>query len=978
MSTFTVKYIFLFSILNTLSIYGQGIIKGLVTDSLTRDPLKGAEIILSGTNFNAVSNMDCGYNITGIPAGNYFLKSSYLGYKEKKILVSIKSNETQILNIELLPDIATGNEVSLTGQEMSQFEEINLQLNSNNIRNVISGRKLQNMPDENILIALNRLPGVSIIYRSLLFPLPDRSSWELNVSEDNVGILFPPLDNFPISEDPIPRVLIRGLASKYSNITIDGIKFPSTSAKDNSVDLSNISEKSFQNVELQKTITSDEDADATAGSINIFTGKAPNKRIIKAELAGNYNRFEKSADQYNFRGNYSDRFFNNLLGICVDVNVEKNILSSEYQNTPKSFLPYSNISYVNARRERKGANLSFDFITSDCSSVKLNFIYNKNNYDYFNSVADYTLRTTPKYIYCNEETERRLVISSIEGNNYLFGFDVDWNAAFSEFKNDYPFNFSLTFFGPPISSQLDNEFYLSNSINSPSKNHSNEKTVSIDFLKKYNLSNEITGEIKFGGKYSANLKFYDEDLRVENASLLRNNQYIKLADGSIVKKDFSGTRFDGLVGKSKKDILLSYFQDDPPGKRILFDEFVIPLISKDALRLWRQLNYNEYYSNDGLDINSYNFSGKVFAGYAMHYLNFGNSAKFITGFRIENEHNNYSGYIFPNVLTDAADLYNGVPQQTNLYYYNKVSILPDFQMILKPSSFLNLRLAAYKTLIRPDYNARIPKFFSASHNGIFYISMGNPDLKNADVWNYEFQTQFYGNDVGQFSINAFYKDIKGMQQAISGNNMLGVSYLESLGINWSSFQVNFPFDNNSGYSLYTYFNSPKPTHIWGFEIEHMANFRFLPGLFKNFVLNYNLTFLRSEEWKFDLNRIGSTTETLLVGKKQKMDNILEFFANVVLGYDMNGFSFRISYFYQGANPITRDYYKLQIVKNNLSRLDISVKQHVLKNISVILNLNNITNSKEEFSFSSDSGNTWQTAQAYRYGFNFDFGIGVDL
>ena len=39
-------------ILGALSIYGQGILKGIVKDSLTLDQLKGAEIILTGTNFN--------------------------------------------------------------------------------------------------------------------------------------------------------------------------------------------------------------------------------------------------------------------------------------------------------------------------------------------------------------------------------------------------------------------------------------------------------------------------------------------------------------------------------------------------------------------------------------------------------------------------------------------------------------------------------------------------------------------------------------------------------------------------------------------------------------------------------------------------------------------------------------------------------------------------------------------------------------
>ena len=75
-----------------------------------------------------------------------------------------------------------------------------------------------------------------------------------------------------------------------------------------------------------------------------------------------------------------------------------------------------------------------------------------------------------------------------------------------------------------------------------------------------------------------------------------------MADGTIVIKDFTGTRFAGLVGKQDR-YYSRYFQDNPAGERNLFNEYKIPLISRDALRLWRNLNFSEYYSNDGPDIN---------------------------------------------------------------------------------------------------------------------------------------------------------------------------------------------------------------------------------------------------------------------------------------------------------------------------------------------------------------------------------------
>ena len=978
-SLFT-KKIFLFMILNALSLYGQGILKGIVKDSLTADQLKGAEIILTGTNFSYVSNTDGEFYIAGIPAGEYILQSSYIGYKGKKYLVNIKSEETFILNVELSPDVSIGDDTILTDQAKSQAEEVNLQTGSNTIKNVIAGKKLQDMPDENISTALSRLPGVIIINRPN-FPVGVTNHAFRSSSDTGIGINFPPSDDFPITDDPVSRVSIRGLESNLSNVTIDGIKISPTSAKDKSVDLNIFSERDFQNIELHKTITSDEDADATAGTINLVTGKAPEKRIINAYLSGDYNKLDKSAKQYDFIGNYGERFNDNLLGVQVNTKAEKKITSYEYQNDNIDFIFPWSTGYANAISEKYGANILLDFITPDGGSIKFKNIYSKTSADYFVCQTDsipFGMLSSGHTFY-NKKTDQKIFLSSINGNNYLFGFNIDWNAAFSESRTEHPFYYTMTFGGQPSHLvQLSDKEYLLNTIESPSKNYDKTKSASINIDKMYNLNNEISGELKFGGKYSINSMSYDEYLNAENGNLSGNNQYIKSADGSLVLKDFSGTRFAGLVGKSIGNIFLSYFLDDPPVERSVLDNSTIAMINKDALSLWRQLNYDEYAADYGSDINSYNLSESVFAGYIMHDFKFGQSAKFITGIRIESEKNDFSGYYYPQIINDPAGLYNGTPLKTNTYHYNKTTLLPNFQMILKPIDFLNLRLAAYKTLIRPDYNARMPKYFSAGS----YLTMGNPDLQNADVWNYEFQTQFYGDGIGQFSINAFYKDIKGMLQATNGVMLTGPNVIDSLGIHMSSFPVNFPFSKNAVYNLFTYFNSSRPTRIWGFEIEHQANFRYLPGLLKNIVLNYNFTFLRSETWTIDSYPVySSTTQYVSLYRKQKLGNMPEFFANFILGYDFNGFSFRISYFYKNGYPLPNDIYyqDVQVRENKLSRLDIAVKQQILDNIFIILNLNNITNSKEESMFKFPFfGPNWQTAQTYRNGFNCDFGVRIEL
>jgi hypothetical protein len=110
----------------------------------------------------------------------------------------------------------------------------------------------------------------------------------------------------------------------------------------------------------------------------------------------------------------------------------------------------------------------------------------------------------------------------------------------------------------------------------------------------------------------------------------------------------------------------------------------------------------------------------------------------------------------------------------------------------------------------------------------------------------------------------------------------------------------------------------------------------------------------------------------------------EFYANVILGYDFKGFSFRVSYFYRNGYSVLDNYMNiLQAKEDNYRRLDIALRQEILNNFYVILNLNNITDSEEEVLVGNvpnqyEPAVTWKTNQAFRNGFNVNFGIGMNL
>ena len=996
---FTGKFLlYIILTVEAANIYGQGTLRGSVTDSLSRDPLFGANVYLVGTALGTAVDIEGHYTVSGIPLGHYKLRISYLGYKSKEFSIDIDSSRVKLLDIQLAPAAILGQEVVVSAQAEGQAAAINRQLSSNTIVNVVSEQKILELPDANAAESIGRLPGVSLL----------RSGGEAN------------------------QVVMRGLGPQFSTVTIDGVRMASTDQNDQGIDLSTIAQGSLAGIELFKAITADKDADAIAGTINLVTKKAPSRRMIRFESFGSYNNLDRSAGQYNFQGRYGERFFNDVLGVQADGNLEKAIRSSESTNYNYDLTGIASgndyeitqfeVTYINEIRKRGGASLLFDINTPDKGSIRFNTVYNKTSRSYITSYRTYAMNGGVIYDYRDINRDIEIFNTSLHGENHLFGLDAFWNLSFAQSGAKNPFDYEMNFTessaldstGKPISGMQNippqysrgpvdvwipyaiNNFqaaYLYSADDRGAKNLEKQKTAYLDLLRHYSFSSSVTGTFKFGGKYRENGRSNDESQSRSNYYLYTLPQYTKSSDGTIVEKNFNGTQFQNLIIQNQR-VSFANFLNAPPGSRSVYDKYALnPLINRDALDLWRQLNINgyidqsgsnpEYIQNhgDGGDGSYYDIMERILAGYAMNTLNIGPQITFIAGVRTESDNNDYKSRFTPIPLS-GFPFGQGFLRDT-LVHHKETTVLPNFHLIFRPLYFMNIRLAAYKALARPDFNYRLLKFIatSASGNSVY---IGNPDLNNAVAWNFEIQTQFYGNGIGLFSISAFYKNIENMYHYINDAQLTGQRGLDSLGIPWKD-----PFPSNSIYSLYYPYNSNKPTKVWGFEVEHQANFRFLPGLLKNIVLNYNFSIVRSETWApVDLIHVDTVqrgpikvpvTSYQLVERKQKLESQPEFFGNVSLGYDIYGFSLRVAAFYQGKYNSSFSFDgRGDGEQDSYTRLDIALKQQITDNVSVFLNLNNITNTREgNIVFDRITG--WELPNTnYMYGLTADFGARVDL
>lgn len=993
---FTLIMLFVFS-----SVYGQGMLRGIVSDSTTNNPLVGGNVFLLGTALGSATDIEGEYRINRIPEGNYKVRISYIGYKTKEIDISISNNEKINLDVFLVPDIIEGETIVVTGQAIGQAAAINQQLTANTIINVVSREKIQELPDANAAESIGRLPGVSIL----------RSGGEAN------------------------KVILRGLSDQYTNVTIDGIKIASTDASSRGLDLSTISQSSLAGIELYKALTPDKDADALAGSINLVTKKAPINREIELILKGNYNDIMSSVEQYDLSLKYGERFFENLLGVQVSGNLENKIRSNErtnldYDQTINNQTDYEIddfiLSFTDEIRKRGGVSLLLDFLTPDDGSIRFNTIYNSTKRDYITHTRDYPsgggTGGTVTYSFRDREQTIETFNSSITGDNYLMDFKLNWGLSFAQSKSEFPYDYYLEFLEPSTNNSgmmnsprlksnpeqlipfAFNNFTAATLYEANYRTQNNleiDKTLFLNIVREYSLGNNLSGEIKIGGKYRTKSRNNNNTEKYSPYYLGYWRGYELMPDGSIQPKDLSGTYFNDFFQRYLENPLnntLSFleFLDSEPQSRDMYDIYKLyPLINRDKMRQWYELNKNgidrtgnglEYYNDPSVRAYYYDITESVSSTYLMNTLKIGQDITFIAGLRIETENNDYKNKYslvdfsgFPVPRDDTRDTTSS---------YTETILLPNFHLNIRATDFLNIRLAAYKALARPDFNMRLNSYFAWRPSEVGsdkQLILGNPILKTAQAWNYEINTSFYGNEIGLISLSAFYKEIKNMYHMLNGLNTKGNVMIEAIGLNWKT------LFGDGVYSLTVPYNSPKPTKVWGFEFEHQINFTFLPGLLKNIVLSYNASLVKSETYL-----IASRIDTIAyyvppftfpfyryeehpIEEKQQLENQPEFFGNISLGYDIGGFSGRISLFHQSEynlsfTPSGRG----DIIVNAFTRLDLALKQKITDYLSVMLNVSNITNIEEGNSINNRVNGYKILNISERYGFTADLGIKLIL
>lgn len=228
-------------------------------------------------------------------------------------------------------------------------------------------------------------------------------------------------------------------------------------------------------------------------------------------------------------------------------------------------------------------------------------------------------------------------------------------------------------------------------------------------------------------------------------------------------------------------------------------------------------------------------------------------------------HNIYSGYLMLDIpLTTNWQLMSGVrlessAQRVTTYDPFSASVrpivadletfdlLPGVNLTYRLTARMNLRLAASRTITRPDFRELAPFEFTDFVGG--RTILGNPELARTQIENYDFRWEVFPQLGGILAVSAFYKRF---QQPIEQ-------------IVQPQAEVRITYENAEAAKNY------------GLELEARQNLGVLTAALSNFSINTNAALISSQVVLPDVG-IQTSSERPLQGQ-------CPYIVNVSIGYD---------------------------------------------------------------------------------------------
>ena len=880
----------------TLAQQGSGIISGVVERSDQGDTFQGATVEIVGTERRTATDRNGRFRFTDVAPGDYELRVRYVGSSPQTVAATVRADQTTevsvLLPIELQQVVVIGQKAILNASLSRERAAVN------NI-NVITADSIGQFPDRNVAEALQRVPGLSL-------------------QRDQGEGRF---------------ITIRGANANFNTTTVNGLRIPGPEDDSRAVNLDVLSADLVESVEVSKSLTPDQDADAIGGNIEISTLSAFDiGNTLRFNLEGSYN---ETADEISPRPSVTaTRLFSVGSGtdnLAVSASLSwfdrtfevDNVEAGDYPlvDTPAGQVLRSPEAAeqrdYRLTRERTGAVLNFDYQPNDFSELFVRTLYSE--------FADNEVELEHEYIYEDGEpisitedaglfgdgpVERRgkettatreIFAISFGGRHFIDQWDFDYTAGYSEASTSEPFSLGAAviaegleigydytgpggieapnLFGTDLAALEDPSAYALDLVELESdETKEDEISLALNFGRDLFFGNH-PGRIQFGGKMRLREKFNDAN----NTNFVDFGQDYTLAD---------------IVGQGERDYRLGRFG---------------PFIDTGRLREFFAANGDDFEFDEAdflLDSQGedYSLEEDIYAAYLLGEVNLGRW-DLIGGLRVETTDISQAGF---RAIVDE-DVNDGLPTIEAFTGDNSYTdLFPNVQGLYEVSDNLQLRASYTRTMARPGFEDAGARQVVEIEGGETVAEVGNPDLNPLYSDNFDVELSWFaGETLGAASIGLFYKDI---EDFFVTTNVAGEG----------------PF---ADFDEVIQVVNGDQAEVLGAELAYVQEFSFLPAPWDGLLLLANYTWVDSEA------DVPFREESIQL--PQQSENI----ANLALGYDGAGLSVRLAMNYRGEfldeindpEDPSQDRYV-----SSETRWDFTAEYEITENVAALFSVQNIT------------------------------------
>ncbi len=905
-----------------------GDLTGTVTDATDTIALRSATIEIEAVGRQVSTARDGSYRITDLPAGTYEVTARFVGVAAQTLTVEVPETGTVELNFSLGGDDAT--RILVIGQGANISNALSRKYAADTVSDVLTRDAIGQFPDQNVAESLRRLPGI-------------------NVLNDHGEGRF---------------VSVRGLDPNLNASSINGVRVPAPESDIRAVALDVVSSDIIESIEVKKSLTPDMDADTIGASIEINTVSAFDRRgnYVTARAEGSYNNY---SEELGPKGSvdFAYRLAENF-GVSGGLSYyqreyEVDTIEADGWDDDDGFIFPEEVQYrdYDVERERLSATLGVDVRASDTTDL-----YVRGLFSQFDD-QEYRRRTT-------------LILedADISGSGFTGSFsDGDELVVERDIKDRFERQrtWSLAFGGETVTGPWTIEYMGSYAKSSETEDDNVDPT---EFEREFSGEGLVL-DLDFSDPRTPMYGFSGISDFLDPATYELND--VEFVDTSDAQDEEYAARFDvgrefamdagtftvqaGAKGRWREktyNLDVQFYEYDGPGDYTLADVLgeqtfrranIGPVASYTGPTEFFFDNFGDFELQDAdtlfdSAVEDYAIEEDIYAGYLLGRWA-SDKLTVIGGVRYEHTQTDIFGN---NVLlveedgtlpdgTTATD--DTVIVSDSFTPKNYGFWLPSLNVRFEPQDDVVLRLAGYRSVVRPPFAKVAPRFATEiNDDDEIEGEFGNPALDPYEAWNFDASAEYYFSGNGALSAAFFYKDIKNYvvdveynAEDLNGNDMIDPS--ERLVFNGIAFdEAVIPLNGDSA-------------EVWGIELGFAQQWTMLPGALSGLLTQFNYTYTDATGTVPDdaSDTLGAVTASRMISLPATSKHTF----NAVLGYEWGPLSLRLAGTYRDKflDELGGSAEEDRIIADHF-QLDFSAKYRVTENVQVFYEWINIT--EEDF------------------------------